>query len=211
MFVLTVDQVSSRTKEDRVPALLDALDGVPLRLAPERTAGDEVQLLADSADAALEATLRILEAGEWSIGIGIGPVQTPLPDSVRAGRGDAFVAAREAVEAARRTSSVPLCVRAADDRHGEQAGELEALLRLIGWLIRDRKPGQWRVVRELRRNPSATQGEIAGRLGITQQTVSRAFTTSGWREESGVHPLARRLLAMIDLTTRSEPCTGGAR
>ena len=63
----------------------------------------------------------------------------------------------------------------------------------------------------LHRNPSATQGEIAGRLGITQQTVSRAFTTSGWREESGVHPLARRLLAMIDLTTRSEPRTDGAR
>ena len=41
----------------------------------------------------------------------------------------------------------------------------------------------------------------AERLGVTQQTVSRAVKTSGWREESAAHPLAVRLLSMIDLTS----------
>jgi hypothetical protein len=201
MFVLTVDQHDSRRTSDRVPELIDALRGLGLRLPPERTAGDEVQMLADSADAALACVLRALELGGWSIGLGIGPVELPLPSSVREGRGDAFVAARLAVETARHTSSVPVSVRTADPRQREQNDELEALLRLIGREVLSRKPGQWRVVRAMREDPTATQGEIAERLGITQQTVSRAFTTSGWREETAVHPLARRLLAMLDLTS----------
>ncbi|PWH05811.1 MarR family transcriptional regulator [Brachybacterium endophyticum] len=201
MFVLTVDQHDSRRTTDRVPELLTALEGLGMRLPPERTAGDEVQMLADSSDVALSAVLRILELGGWSIGLGIGPVEHPLPGSVREGRGDAFVSARLSVETARRTSSVPVSVRTTDPRQREQTEELEALLRLIGREILSRKPGQWRVVRAMREDPSATQGDIAERLGITQQTVSRAYTTSGWREEQMVHPLARRLLAMLDLTS----------
>jgi DNA-binding transcriptional regulator YiaG len=56
-------------------------------------------------------------------------------------------------------------------------------------------------VHELRADPEATQTVLAERLGVTQQTVSRAVKTSGWREESAAHPLAVRLLSMIDLTS----------
>jgi hypothetical protein len=201
MFVITIDQQGSRKGSDRVPELIAALDPVGLRLRPERTAGDEIQALADSADVALDTVLTALELGRWSIGVGIGEVEHPLPASVREGRGDAFIRARTAVEAARRSASVPVCVRVGDVRQHEQTAELEALLRLIGWLIRQRKPGQWRVVRCLREHPGASQQELAEILGVTQQTVSRALATSGWREEASVHPLARRLLAMIDLTS----------
>jgi phosphopantetheine adenylyltransferase len=205
MFVLTVDQQGSQSGPDRVPALTRALEPCHLRLAPERTAGDEIQMLAEDADEALAAFLVILEEGGWSIGVGIGPGERPLPTSVRAGRGEAFVRAREAVEAARRTGSVPVCVRVADPRQQEQADELEALLRVIGWFVRERKPGQWRVVRTLREDPGLSQQEVASRLGVTQQTVSRALATSGWREQAGLHPLARRLLAILDLTGSRTP------
>jgi DNA-binding transcriptional regulator YiaG len=56
-------------------------------------------------------------------------------------------------------------------------------------------------VQILREQPGATQAVLAERLGVTQQTVSRAVKTSGWREESAAHPLAVRLLSMIDLTS----------
>ena len=75
------------------------------------------------------------------------------------------------------------------------------MLRLIGWMIRARSRGQWQAVHELREDPTATQAVLAERLGVTQQTVSRAVKTSGWREESAAHPLAVRLLSMIDLTS----------
>ena len=75
------------------------------------------------------------------------------------------------------------------------------MLRLVVWMIRARSRGQWEAVRALRRDPGATQAQLAERLGVTQQTVSRAVKTSGWREESAAHPLAVRLLSMIDLTS----------
>src|SRR5690625_5358202 len=77
----------------------------------------------------------------------------------------------------------------------------DLVLRLVGWMIRARSRGQWEAVRALRHDPGATQVQLAVRLGVTQQTVSRAVKTSGWREESAAHPLAVRLLSMIDLTS----------
>src|SRR5699024_2982855 len=82
--------------------------------------------------------------------------------------------------------------------------DAEAVLRPVGWMIRARSRGQWEAVRALRHDPGATQVQLAVRLGVTQQTVSRAVKTSGWREESAAHPLAVRLLSMIDLTSAAE-------
>src|SRR5690606_257732 len=99
------------------------------------------------------------------------------------------------------TSQVPLAVRAADARHADTAADVEAVLRLIGWMVRTRNRAQRGTVQILREQPQATQAALADRLGVTQQTVSRAVKTSGWREESAAHPLAVRLLSMIDLTS----------
>ncbi|WP_232820389.1 helix-turn-helix domain-containing protein [Brachybacterium sp. YJGR34] len=184
-----------------MPALLDALAPVPQVLAAERTAGAEALALVSRAEDALAAVLRAREAGQWAIGLGIGAVERPLPDTVRAISGPAVLAAERAVRAARTTSSVAVSVRAADGRQDATAADAEAVLRLIGWMIRTRNRGQWEAVRALREDPGATQAQLAERLGVTQQTVSRAVKTSGWREESAAHPLAERLLSMIDLTS----------
>ncbi len=190
-----------RTASDPVPALLEALGELDLPLSPERTAWPEALALAGRAQEALEALLRAHEVGGLAIGLGIGAVQRPLPGSVRELSGPAVEAAAEALRAASATSQVPLAVRAADARHQETAADVEAVLRLVGWMIRARSRGQWEAVHALRLDPSATQAQLAEQLGVTQQTVSRAVKTSGWREESAAHPLAVRLLSMIDLTS----------
>ena len=141
------------------------------------------------------------ELGGWCTGLGVGAVDKPLPEEVRALRGPAVDAAREALHAARTTAQVPLAVRAGDPRQAGTAADAEAVLRLIGWMIATRNTGQWRVVRALRERPGITQRDLAEHLGITQQTVSRSLKTSGWREESAAHPLLVRLLSMIDLTS----------
>ena len=93
---MTVDQRRSRRDIDRVEDLLSDLDYALLRPF-ERTAGDEVQAVTDKPDVVVDVALDLLARGHWSVGIGIGPVQRPLPASTRAGRGPAFEAAREAV------------------------------------------------------------------------------------------------------------------
>ncbi|OMQ15094.1 hypothetical protein A7K94_0211915, partial [Modestobacter sp. VKM Ac-2676] len=89
-FVVTVDQRASRRAPDRVPAALRALVGVPVVLRFERTAGDEFQGLLDDPAAVVEVVRRLVREGDWSIGIGTGSVQWPLPASTRAGAGPAF-------------------------------------------------------------------------------------------------------------------------
>ena len=82
MFVLTVDQIDSRdTEVDAVAPVLaerGAWAEAGAILGPDRTAGDEFQLLFDTAAAALEAALRLRREGPWSVGIGVGEVRTPL-------------------------------------------------------------------------------------------------------------------------------------
>lgn len=78
----------------------------------------------------------------------------------------------------------------------------EAVLRLIGRLVQDRTAAQWKVVDELRsvqHGHSGTHGtqKIAARkLGITEQSVSRALLRSGWQEEWAARPAAEMLLAL---------------
>lgn len=203
MFVLSLAGRPGHGQEpaDPVRALLEALSGVDLALPAERTAGPDALALAARAPTALDAVLRAVEHGGFAVGLGVGALTAPLPTSVREISGPALASAGTALRAARVTSQVPLAVRAADPRQQEAAEDAEAVLRLIGWMARTRNRGQWRVVRALREDPHATQAQLASRLGITQQSVSRALKTSGWREESAAHPLAVRLLSMIDLTS----------
>src|SRR3954447_18498793 len=100
MFVITADQKDSRSAPDQVPAVLQVLNRHPLVRPFERTAGDEVQGLLDDPAAVVAAVVALVRAG-WGVGIGAGTVEDPVPPSARAGRGEAYVAARRAVEAAK--------------------------------------------------------------------------------------------------------------
>src|SRR5438874_1381363 len=107
MFVLTVDQIDSRLAEDDAVAPILADRAVwqarGAVLGPDRTAGDEFQLVFPGPAGALDAALRLRREGPWSVGIGVGSVRTPLPATTGAARGDAFLTARTAVDAAKRT------------------------------------------------------------------------------------------------------------
>lgn len=200
MFVLTIDQVGSRRVGDRVPGFLKELGalGDEERLprgavrAFERTVGDEVQGVLDDAALVVDVVLDVLRRGGWSVGIGSGAVRTPMPTSVRAAEGPAFVHARAAVDAAKsRARSVPVAVRG-DDSHA--AADAEAVLVLIAATAARRTPGGWAVVDAMRGRPHLRQDEVASRLGITQQAVSQRLRTALWHEELAARPAAARLL-----------------
>ena len=112
--VLTIDQRGSTQEAatDRVPATLVALADVEMLRPFERTAGDEFQGVLDDPAALAAVVERLLREESWSIGIGIGEVDEPLPESTRAGRGPAYLYAREAVTAAK---SAPWRLRVAGD------------------------------------------------------------------------------------------------
>ncbi|KRE59250.1 hypothetical protein ASG92_05260 [Arthrobacter sp. Soil736] len=222
MYVMTIDQRGSSTDIDRVPEFLEGLK--PFSSARfERSVGDEVQGVLDEPAAVVDVALHALRSGLWYVGIGVGPVNLPSPASPREGSGAAFVAARQAVDRAKAAAGhVPLAVVSggvqrglpasaggvAGNRNaaGRDAGvracaNAEAVLRLIGRLVRERTEAQWRVVDALRakneRDPGrhGLQKQVARELGISDQSVSRAILRSGWQEEWAARPAAEMLLA----------------
>ena len=202
MFVLTMDQRGSRKDQDRVPALLDSLRAVPALLPFERSVGDEVQGVLTDADAVVDVVLHVLRRGGWYIGIGAGAVQEPLPRSPREAGGPAFVAARKAVERAKKLGErVPLCVRpdpASGSDGADHAAAAEAVLALLGRLVRNRTDAEWRVLDLLQPGARGQQVEVAARLGVSPQAVSKAVFRSGWQEEQGGRAAAAILLKLAD-------------
>lgn len=192
MFVLTIDQRGSRRGDDLVPALLAGLPAVPgLVRRTERTVGDEVQAVLDDAAGVVELVLHALRLGEWSVGVGAGPVDEPLPASTREARGEAFVLARAAVDAAKsRARTVPLAVRGA---RAVAAADAEAVLTLVGAVAARRSDAGWRAVDEARA-AGGSQEAVARRLGVTQQAVSQRLRAALWAEELAARPAAARLL-----------------
>ncbi|MBO1750443.1 hypothetical protein J4G33_01340 [Actinotalea sp. BY-33] len=202
MFVLTIDQQGSRRVGDRVEQLLSHLEdrvvaGQPGVVRPfERTVGDEVQAVLDDPRLAVETALEALRLGEWTVGVGAGPVDEPLPTAARAGSGPAFVLAREAVERAKsRARPVPIAVEAT---HALAGADCEAVLTLVGAIMARRTEQGWAVIDTLTALGDATQDAVADRLGITQQAVSQRLRTALWAEELAVRPAAARLLAEGD-------------
>ncbi len=211
MFVLTMDQRASRQGRDLVPDFLATLRDVGTALPFERSVGDEVQGVVADAGTAVEVAMRALRSGNWYVGIGLGTVDLPLPASSREGNGSAFVAARSAVEAAKKTGErVPLAVRwsppsAGSVKHEPGCGLLEpaqwasgaeAVLVLIGRLVRARTGAEWRVLDLLVPGERGGQAAVAQRLGISPQAVSKAVLRSGWQEEHKGRVAAAALLRL---------------
>jgi hypothetical protein len=187
--VLTVDQHGSQTQPDQVPTALAALAAVPARLAFQRTAGDEFQGVLDDPAALPRALEHLLRADVWSIGIGIGEIETPLPDQARAGRGPAYVAAREAVTTAK---SSPWRVRATGP--GDAARALESAVWLWAALLARRTDRGWEVADLV--DQGLTYEETAARLGISQSAVSQRAAAAGIAE-------GRRARELVEFLTRT--------
>jgi DNA-directed RNA polymerase specialized sigma24 family protein len=188
-YVLTVDQRGSRRSADRVPAALAGLAGVPTLLRFERTAGDEFQGLLDDPSVVVDAVRRLVRQGGWSIGVGAGPVQTPLPGSTRAGTGPAFLAARAAVEAAKRRP-VRVAVRGPV---AEPAADAQAVLTALAALVERRSDQAWEAIELV--ETGRTQAQAAAELGITRQAVGQRLAAGLWEVERDLRPTAARLLA----------------
>lgn len=207
MFVLTVDQRGSTRHGDRVPqvlALIDELvrerDGVVREFV--RTVGDEIQGVLDDAALVVDIALALLRDQGWSVGLGVGAVDQPLPAESREASGEAFVRARAAVE---RAKSRPKGSSVAVEGDTGHADEVEALLRLLGAIRAKRTSAGWEITDTLAslaaEGKPAAQKDAAAALGISEQAVSQRLHTAIWHEEQAVLPLAVRLLAALDETT----------
>jgi len=193
VLVLTVDQRGS-TKQaatDRVPETLTGLtdlDGVALLRPFERTAGDEFQGVLDDPRALAPVVERLLREDAWNIGIGIGAVDEPLPASTRAGRGAAYVHARDAVTAAK---SSPWHLRVEGDAPG--ARPLETALWLWAAVLARRTRRGWEVADLV--DTGLRFDEAAQRLGITQSAVSQRARAAGIVEGRRARELVTELTA----------------
>lgn len=189
-FVLTVDQRGSRRSPDRVADVLRRLGAsVPAVLAFERTAGDEFQGVLDDPDVVVDVVLQLLREGTWSVGVGAGPVQTPLPASTRAAAGPAFLGARRAVDAAKQRSA-HVAVRGAEAVDAEDA---QAVLSALAAVIERRSPQAWEAIALVA--DGRTQAEAAAALGISRQAVGQRLAAGLWELERELRPTAARLLA----------------
>jgi DNA-binding NarL/FixJ family response regulator len=201
MFVITADQVDSRHTADLVPATVTRLDrafGEGLALPVDRNAGDELQALVFDADTAVAMILDLTRAGTWSVGLGAGDVELPLAAATRESRGPAFIAARAAVESAKRSPQRFACRHEAAV-HLDDATDFESLMLLL-LSVRDRRTEQgWQVYDLLARGQ--TQREAADVLGITPQAVSDRMSVAQVRIDLESHAPLSRLLSRLQPPT----------
>lgn len=194
MIVITIDQRRSRTGPDKVEALLRHLAGnYESMRAFERTAGDELQGVLGDGQAAVALALDVAGTREWSVGIGVGAVQEPMPAQTRAGRGPAFEHTRVAVERAKNSSgSLALA------GPGIEAERLEAELQLIA-LVNARRT-ESSAAAGILVSQGLTQQQVAARLEISQQAVSARLASGLWYEASRLTELAGRALDEYSMT-----------
>ena len=193
--MVIADQVDSRTESDRVPLALDALAGVGLLLPYERTAGDEIQGLCATGEAVVASITALTRLEGWRIGIGLGPVDEPLPDSTRAARGEAYLAARTAIGTARR-SPVALSLVAGDSvrdgGYGDHVDDAETALWLLRSSLARRSREGWELMDLL--DQGLTNAQAAERLGISPSAVSQRLSRAARTESERATRLATRLL-----------------
>lgn len=199
--VVVADQRNSRRNLDLVPAALASLDnqlGDRMVLPFERTAGDEIQGLTRDPGAVVQAMLALTRSPSWHLGIGLGAVQLPLPGSTREARGSAYLAARDAIEQARR-SPAHLRLIAAESVSAEPYGEneaarqAEAVLVLLRALVSRRTSEGWEIMDVL---DEVGSGQAAARvLNITPSAVSQRASRAARVESELGAEVATALLA----------------
>jgi len=228
VFVITADQIDSRNDRDRAGEMIAALMaqfGDVFTLPPDQTAGDEIQMLLTDARIALDLVLTLHRSEHWSIGLGIGTVRAPLPDSARQASGPAFVSARDSVTRAKKAETrfaltadpaeKAEAAEPADASDGTgatanrpvlNADEVEALLATF-LLLRQRRTSEgWAAVDLL--ETGLSQVEIAARLDISAAAVRQRLRSALWKVDQAARPALVRLLEDLDnATTGTGPST----
>lgn len=162
------------------------------------TALSEQLLLGVPADAAaaVDAVLRVARLNFCNIGLGIGPLHTPVPEDAEQIDGRALRRALGALQAAgHRGERVPICV---SGPAAELDTGIEGLLRLLGQSIRTRTEAEWAVVDLMTPGVRGQQRAIAQALDITPQAVSAAIVRSGFNDEHDARAGVARLLQLAD-------------
>ncbi len=203
-YVLTVDQIESREAGDLVDRALEQLADVSTVLPFTRTVGDEFQGLLDDPVSVVTAILTLMRSAQWHIGLGIGSVERPFtsPDP-RSARGDAFLAARAAVE---RAKSEPTHLAFATVGAGAaETADVEAVFRLLATVRSKRTEQGWQVTDLLQ--SGLTQQEAGRQLQISRQAVSQRAQAANVRIEYETTPILERLLERAERasTTGSAP------
>jgi len=188
VLVLTVDQRGSRRSPDLVGRTIAALADVPTLRPFEQTVGDEFQGVLDDPAALPPAVETLLRDGTWHVGIGAGEVEQPLPRHARAGRGPAYLLARDAVTAAK---SSPWHLRVCGDDPAARA--LETTLWLWAAVLARRTARGWEVADLVA--AGLTYDETAKRLGISPSAVSQRAQAAGIVESRRARELATDLAA----------------
>ncbi|TDX74031.1 hypothetical protein EDF35_4064 [Rathayibacter sp. PhB151] len=211
MFVITADQRDSRHDDDRVEQAIAALlesEESSFVLPPERTAGDEFQFVLDRAEAVVSVVLALHRSGHWSIGLGIGAIERPLPRTTRAARGAAYFAARRAVEAAKGRAtrfSLDPGSPAADQPSTDSpedafpsVRDAQALFDPLLHLRDSRTPAGWEIVDLL--DAGLSQKEAAEQLSVSPQAVSLRVRAASARADRPARDALARLLTVVDRT-----------
>jgi hypothetical protein len=202
-FAVIADQMASRDGADLVPAALAELADISTVLPFERTAGDEIQGLFDDSSQLVSALSRLTRLSGWRIGIGVGPVELPLPSSTRAARGPAYLAAREAIGAARRqptSCALRLGSPVTPSRYGEQEGAMadaETAVWLWRGLLTRRSQEGWELMDLL--DAGLTNTDAAKALGVSASAVSQRLAAAAREEGRRGAALCSHLLARVQL------------
>ena len=212
MFVITADQIGSRQGQDLAGVVVRQLNehyADALSLPADRNAGDEIQALTADSGAAVSIVLLLTRSGQWRVGVGCGPVASPLPDETRAATGPAFFAAREAVESAK-SEGARFRIAAAGSEgvspssktEWPSAEDAQAFMDLLLILRAKRSGAGWELYDLL--EAGLTQAQAAERLGVTPPAVSQRARSAELRaEREGVAAIVR-LFHSLD-----EGATGG--
>lgn len=203
MFVITADQVGSRSGTDLVATAIRSLreGSVTPILQADRTAGDELQLLLARGHDVLTVALHLTRSGQWSVGCGVGDVITPLPGNIREATGNAFIAARRAVDRAKKRHTRFALESEPPTLHASAAESLIDLLLALrarrsseGWQLHDLMDGQ-----------DLTQAEAAQLLGISPQAVSLRARAAELRTEKAALPSLAKILDQLGSVESTEP------
>lgn len=201
MFVITADQRDSRHDHDRVDdvvaRLLETTPDVFV-LPPERTAGDEFQLVLDRAEQVVAVVLALHRTKHWSVGLGIGPIDHPLPASTRSASGEAYFAARRAVDGAKLRAGRFSLDPESPVGAFPSVSDVQALFDPLLQLRDSRTDLGWEVLDLLEQG--LTQREAAERLEVSPQAVSLRVRAASARVDAPARDALARALTVVDRT-----------